>query len=272
MTLLNPYAFSPWFLAAAMMASEPASTAKSPDTTGAKTPDAAAPKEGTAKAPELFEHALPLGETADPANAILLAGVEYPGYSDEYARDEWYWQLGLGLVTTKSSQGPNEDVDFDEGFAANLGFGRRFGVEDGNNIDYTLGLEAYWSDQDADSSRFSSSGRDVTVGSLLLNGGIEYAATEKIKLYGGLGIGPSWISVGNAGDSLGEFDEEDGPFLTWQAKGGVMWQATPSTAWLLGYRFLNADDAQIDDSSVDDLDFELQTQQHVLEVGVQFRL
>jgi opacity protein-like surface antigen len=105
-----------------------------------------------------------------------------------------------------------------------------------------------------------------------LNGGIEYAATEKIKLYGGLGIGPSWISIGNAGDSLGEFDAEDGPFLTWQAKGGVMWQATPSTAWLLGYRFLNIDNVQIDDSSVDDLDFDLETRQHVLEVGVQFRM
>jgi opacity protein-like surface antigen len=49
----------------------------------------------------------------------------------------------------------------------------------------------------------------------------------------------------------------------------VAWHLSENTTFSVGYRFLNIDDAEIDDD-LGDASFDLETQQHVLEVGLTF--
>ena len=47
--------------------------------------------------------------------------------------------------------------------------------------------------------------------------------------------------------------------------------ASDDVAWTLGYRFLNIDDAEIDDD-LGGASFDLETQQHIFQLGVRFQL
>ena len=85
------------------------------------------------------------------------------------------------------------------------------------------------------------------------------------------GIGAAMLDVGTESDALNDFDDEDGPFLTWQLRAGVQWQLSERVALNAGYRFLNIDDAEIDDD-IGDADFDLETQQHVIDVGLSLGL
>jgi opacity protein-like surface antigen len=77
------------------------------------------------------------------------------------------------------------------------------------------------------------------------------------------------MDVGTQSDSLHDFDSDDGPFLAWQAKAGFVWRTSSSMSVLLGYRFINVDDNQIDDD-IGAASFELSTEQHVIELGLRF--
>lgn len=182
-----------------------------------------------------------------------------------------YIQLGAGLTTTSEADGPGEEIDFDEGYAIPVAIGYRFGANDGNAVAFDLEFEGLWTDQDADDSGTLQAVTDVSVLAGLVNGLAEYAVSERFALYGGAGLGLAGMDVGTSSDALNDFDEEDGPFLAWQLKAGVRLWSTESTAWSLGYRFLNIDDAEIDDD-IGGASFDLETEQHVVELGVRFSL
>ena len=74
---------------------------------------------------------------------------------------------------------------------------------------------------------------------------------------------------GAPSDSFNDFEDEDGPFLAWQARGGLQLWTSPSLAWNLGYRFLNIDAVEIDDD-LGGAEFDLETSQHLLEIGASF--
>jgi opacity protein-like surface antigen len=186
-------------------------------------------------------------------------------------RESWYVQIGAGLVTTTDSDGPDEDVEFDEGFAIPLAVGYRFGADDSNALAFDLEFEALYTDQDADDEGFIEAVNDVTVVAGFIDGVGDLALGQNFSLYGGAGIGLAALDVGTESDSLNSFEEEDGPFLAWQGKAGFRWYATPSVSWSVGYRFVNIDDAEIDDDT-GGASFDLETQQHALELGVRFWL
>ncbi len=180
-----------------------------------------------------------------------------------------YLQVGGGLVTTEDSDGPDEDVEFDEGYLVSVALGHRFASS--SPLAFDLELEGVWTDQDADDDGALQAVNDVTSIGALVNGLVDFRMTRSISLYGGAGIGATWLDIGTESDALNDFDDEDGPFLTWQAKAGVAFAIARSAELRVGYRFHNIDDAEIDDG-IGDSSFDLETSQHVLEVGLRFGL
>lgn len=185
--------------------------------------------------------------------------------------DGMYLQLGAGLTTTHDANGPGEEIDFDEGYAIPVAIGCRFGASDGNPVAFDVEFEGLWTDQDADDSGTLQAVTDVSVLGGLVNGLAEFAVSDRLALYAGAGLGLAALDVGTTSDALNDFDEEDGPFLAWQLKAGVRLWTSERTAWSLGYRFLNIDDAEIDDD-IGGASFDFETEQHVVELGLRFGL
>lgn len=191
----------------------------------------------------------------------------YPAVQD-VDDSPWYWSLGASLVTTTSSDGPaDEDIDFDEGWGAQVAFGRRHYGELDNSLVFDLELEALYTDQEPDTD--DGPLNDLNTAAIMLNGLGAVALNEGAEIYFGGGLGLGWLDVGTRSDGLSSFDDEDGPFLAWQLRAGVRFDVSESTQLEVGYRFLNIDDAEIDDG-VGDSDFDLATKQHSLGFGVRF--
>jgi opacity protein-like surface antigen len=177
----------------------------------------------------------------------------------------WYLRINAGGVTTTNSNGPSEDVEFDEGWLAAIAIGRR--LTDGlGTVDFSVELEGVYTSQDANDNTAVD---DVATIAPYLNGVFDFHLSETFSIYAGAGLGLAWMNVGTETNSLGDFSDEDGTFFTWQAKAGVKWHFSPYTAVTLGYRFRNIDDNHID-NSVDNTSFDLQTEQHVIEAGIEF--
>jgi len=206
-------------------------------------------------------------EVAAPAEVVWTATA--PTFVQSEARERRnYLRLGGGLVTTEDSSGPDEDIEFDEGYLLSVAIGQRFGASD-TGLGLALELEGIWTDQDADDTGPLQAVSDVTVGAVMINGVLDLRLADQISLYGGAGVGAAWVDVGTKSDSLHDFDADDGPRLAWQAKAGLAWQLGGNTSVFAGYRFLNIDDSDIDDG-IGTSSFDLETQQHVLEVGLLF--
>jgi len=176
-----------------------------------------------------------------------------------------YLNVGVGLTSTDDSDSGDQEVDFDEGWGIPIALGYHWDREAGRGITFDAEIEAVYTDQDAESDV-----QELTVFGVLLNGIVNVPVSHALGVYGGAGIGMGWLDV-STGGGLDGFEEEDGPFLAWQAKAGLRWWSSDSVSWNVGYRFLNVDDAELDDDA-SDASFDLETRQHMLEIGVRFRL
>jgi opacity protein-like surface antigen len=187
--------------------------------------------------------------STDSTYALVARQVGDPVVSTFYLR------LTGGFVTTKDSSDNGEDIEFDEGWLASVGIGDR-----------VASLTRDWTDQDTDQDGvLGPNVTDVNVGAVLLNGLLDFPLIrDTLSIYGGAGIGVSWLQIDGSG-----FDEDDGPFLSWQAKAGLAWRFTPSTAVHIGYRLLNVDNAELDDNA-SAASFDIETRQHSLEAGLLF--
>jgi opacity protein-like surface antigen len=181
----------------------------------------------------------------------------------ELSSGGWYARLSGGLVTTKDTDGPgNEKVEFDEGFLLGAALGQRVTSDKGPfNLD--VDVEALWTQQDASTSGALQAVDDVTVLAGLLNLTLNYSVAPRAAIYLGGGVGAAWMDVGTGSG----FADDDGPFLAWQARTGLEWRFAPSFAATVGYRLLNIDDNNID-SGIGNSSFDLETQQHALEIGL----
>ncbi|MEZ6014985.1 MAG: outer membrane beta-barrel protein [Planctomycetota bacterium] len=206
----------------------------------------------------------PLPSNAGAASPAFALYDERVGTSSP-----WYWSAGFSLVTTSSSDGPGEEIDFNEGWGLQLAVGRRFygATEDGMTFD--LELEGLYTDQDSDDNAATRPVDDLNTAGVLLNGLAAFRVAEEAEVFVGAGLGLGWLDVGTRSDSLSSFDDEDGPFLAWQLRAGVRFDLSETTDLEVGYRFLNIDDAQVDDG-LGNSSFELQTQQHSLGLSVRF--
>lgn len=220
----------------------------------------------------LVAHLLP---TPAPQPAPALPAVEPLSavaprlLQTEPPSPDWYVALGFQTVTTRNVDGPNEEIDFDEGFAIPLALGHRFHASEDGRFGVSVELEGIYTDQEAEDDNFFSAVRDITGVSVLVNGVLDYAITEVVGVYGGLGVGLSWLDINTEDDGLSTFEDEDGPFLAWQAKAGVLFRVSESFGIDLAYRFLNIDDAEIDDTN-GNASFDLETQQHMIGLGLRF--
>lgn len=208
----------------------------------------------------------PAWATPEPLFATTTAAIPQDMHAEHHAG--WYARFNVGWTTTENSDGPDEEVDFDEGFLLAAAVGHSFGRGQ-SATDFGLEFEGIWTDQEADTNGPAQPVRDTNVGALMLNGTIDFRIAEKFSIYGAAGLGGAWVDVGTESDTLSDFDEEDGPFLAWQAKAGIAWHFGARTALQIGYRFFNVDDVELDDDA-NDASFELETQQHVLEAGIVF--
>jgi opacity protein-like surface antigen len=211
---------------------------------------------------------------ADPAAAALERAY---GQERETVRvrdtDTWnpggsYLRLMGGLMSMEDSEGPSGDIEFDEGYLVSIAFGQRMssGV---NPLNFDLELEGVWSDTDTDEDGPIMAVSDVTTIGGFLNGIVDLRLADRFSLYGGAGIGMAWMDIGTESDAINDFEDEDGPFLAWQLKAGLMWRTSRDIALVLGYRFVNVDDVNIDDD-LGGAEFDLETEQHVVEAGLRF--
>jgi len=199
------------------------------------------------------------------SNATSLVSSLEPPMALEPTGGDGYLRIGGGLVTTTSSSGPDEDIDFDEGVLASVAFGQR--MNRGAGANFSLELEGVWSDQDADDQGPIVAVQDVTVGAVFLNGVFDIPLGERASAYLGAGIGAAWVDVGTTSDAVNDFDSDEGPYLSWQARAGLEWRFASSTALYVGYLFMNIDDVDISDD-LGAASFDLETQQHVIEAGL----
>jgi len=207
-----------------------------------------------------------------PASSALSTPLP-TGYALVADRDgrtsPWYWSLGASAVTTRSSDGPSEDVDFDEGWGAQLAVGRRYFGDSDDAVMFDLELEGLYTDQDSDSDGPLRPIDDLTTAGIFFNGLAALAVAERVELFAGGGLGLAWLDVGTRSGSLNSFDDEDGPFFAWQLRAGLRFQVGARSSLEVGYRFLNIDDAEIDDG-IGSSGFALETQQHSLGLSIRF--
>lgn len=204
----------------------------------------------------------------EPAPAALTVPPVAPMWVEDWNGGDTFFRINGGFMTVADSDGPSEDVKFDEGYLLALAIGQRL-TKGERALNFDLELEGVWTDTDVDDSGTIQAISDVSTIGVLVNGMLDFRLADRMSLYGGAGIGVAWMDVGTESDALNDFDDEDGPFLAWQAKAGVMWRTSPEFALTFGYRFMNVDDNEIDDS-LGGADFDLQTEQHVLELGLRF--
>lgn len=179
-----------------------------------------------------------------------------------------YLRLSGGLVTTKSSDGPDESIDFNEGYLLAVGFGQRMSSGD-QALNFDLELEAVWDKQEAGDQGPIEAVSDLAVLGGFLNGMLDFRLADRLSIYAGGGIGAAWVDVETNSNSINDFNSDNGPNFAWQAKAGLEWRTSQSVALFVGYRFLNIDDTQIEDG-IGSSSFDLQTEQHTLEVGLRF--
>ncbi|MBK8180551.1 MAG: porin family protein [Planctomycetes bacterium] len=220
--------------------------------------------------PTCFALSLSVGETpATPApeRPLLLTDSDQDLLGRGDPRRSWYGRVNAGLVTTDDSRGPgNEDVEFDEGFLLSAALGKRVSSGTGP-VAVDVDVEALWTQQDASTSGVLQAVDEITVLAGMLNVTLDLRVAEPVSVYVGAGAGAAWMDVGTSGG----FHDDDGPFLAWQARGGVEWRFAPRMAARVGYRFLNIDNNNIDDG-IGNSSFDLETKQHVLELGLTFEL
>ena len=219
-----------------------------------------------AAAPQYDE---PVFASADLTSASLYSALHAPppppASIQSYDRGTSYWRIGAGLTSTNDSQGLSDDLSFDEGVAVSIGWGRRsapFG-----EACWALELEAFYSDQDVDATGLTTATSDVSVLALFGNAIYNFPLGQSFEGYVGGGIGLAGVTVGDFSDDLSDFDEDDGPYFSWQGKAGIHLLSGQSSELGIGYRFLNVDDTEIDDGSSS---FDLETTQHVLELSYGF--
>lgn len=187
-----------------------------------------------------------------------------PAVKDE---SPWYWSLGASLVTTSSSDGPSEEIDFDEGWGLQAALGRRFYGDNDGGLLFDAEIEALYTDQEPDSE--GGPLNDLNTAAIILNGLAAVPLGERAEVFFGGGLGLGWLDVGTRRDGLDTFDDEDGPFFAWQLRAGIRFDVGTATQLEVGYRFLNIDDAEVD-SGLGNSDFDLQTEQHSLGLSVRF--
>ena len=217
-----------------------------------------------------------LDEAVSAVNSVDYARPYFP--QDEptgaFGRADitgWYIAGGFGTTTTTDSDGPSEDIEFDEGWAVPFAIGCHHTGDVSDRWSWDFELEGLYTDQDADDDPPLEAVRDITVAAALLNAIVDFSIAENWAIYAGGGVGAAWLDIGTESDNLHDFNEDDGPFLAWQGKAGLRWFTTDSLSLNLGYRFLNVDDAEIDDD-IGNSSFDLETQQHILEVGLRVLL
>jgi opacity protein-like surface antigen len=179
----------------------------------------------------------------------------------------WYWSLGGSFVTTRSSDGPSEEIDFDEGWGAQVAFGHRHYGSEKRSLMFDLEVEGLYTDQEPD--RDDGPFEDLNTAAIMLNALGALPVGERAEVFFGGGLGLGWLDIGSSSDGLNSFDDEDGPFFAWQLRAGLRFDVAATTQLEVGYRFMNIDDAQIDDG-IGDSDFDLETEQHSLGLSVRF--
>jgi opacity protein-like surface antigen len=181
-----------------------------------------------------------------------------------------YLRLNGGLITTRTADGPSEDIEFKDGYLVAAAIGQRMSSGD-QPLNFDLELEGVYTNQDSkDNGAIDPVGAVKTLGGFL-NGELDFRVADRLSLYAAGGVGADWLDVDTHTSSAHNFHSDGGPHFAWQAKAGVMWHLTSATALTLGYRFMNIADDEVKDG-LGGSSFSLQTEQHVIEVGLSFGL
>jgi len=211
-----------------------------------------------------------MGGAAVNSATPLTTSAWLPSATQDGTRDDtspWYWSLGASFVTTRSSDGPSEEINFDDGWGLQVALGRRIHGDSEADLAFDFEVEGLYTDQEADSD--GGPLNDLNTAAIMLNGLGALPVGERAEFFFGGGLGLGWLDVGTRSDGLSSFDDEDGPFFAWQLRAGLRFDVAETTQLEVGYRFLNIDDAQVDDG-IGDSDFDLKTEQHSLGVSVRF--
>ncbi len=203
-----------------------------------------------------------------------LASFALPAQDDSVTDDGGlYLQLGFGLTSAQDSGGPDSanDVEYDQGELYSLALGMHFGPAEPGRLGFDLELEAIYGEQEIEARGGIVDPSDTSFAALMVNGLLDFSLSEQFALYGGAGIGIAGLDVDSVDDGVNTFEDDDKALFAWQLKGGARLRMTSHTSLNLGYRWLQIDDATLSDS-VNDVDFDLESGLHVLELGLRFTL
>ena len=176
-----------------------------------------------------------------------------------------YLRVNGGLVTSMDSTGPDEDIDFDEGYLVSGAIGQRM-LSPRYPLNFDLEIEGLWSSLEARDEAPIVALDDVGLAGAFLNGTFDLRLGGRLSAYAGAGIGGAWMDLDTQRDALYDFVDEDGPFLAWQAKAGLSWRLSRRSALSVGYRYLAVEDIEIEEG-VSGANFDLETEQHAIEFG-----
>jgi opacity protein-like surface antigen len=223
---------------------------------------------GAQPAPALAPAEAPPAELVAVAPSAPPQVFSRPSYSDDGGARyvEPYVRVTGGAITAESSDAPDEDIDFEEGYLVSVAVGSRIGAAE-TGLGFGFEFEGLWTELDADDDGPIEAVTEVIAIGALVGGVVDYRIADAFALYASAGAGVAWLDVDTGADALHDFDDDDEASFVWQARAGIAWRLTSETALHVGYRYLAFDDVEIEDD-VGAASFDLEVRQHGIEIGV----
>jgi opacity protein-like surface antigen len=207
-----------------------------------------------------------------PLASLVLVSSLAPSISAQVERESpWYLTFDIGADSVVDiDSNPTGTVSYDTGISSSLAVGRHLF---GGKLAFNGELETFYSFtrlDDGDLVKLSpNSPRDHASLALLVNGMLEWNLGKSFAWYGGVGVG--YASVRLDSFDFGDLDQVDKSALAYQFKIGALYRLGQNLDFLLGYRYFQTEDIQID-NVVTLSSFDVTNQENIFEAGLRWGL
>ncbi len=207
------------------------------------------------------------------ATVLFVSSFASSAFAQDRSESPWYIGFDLGaLSVTDIDQNPTGTVGYDTGVSMALALGRHLIRSDSLDFSGELeGLYAFTKLDDGDLVNIPSAiSRDYGNLAWFVNGVLDWKLSEDFGWYGGAGVGYA------SGIRLQSFDsgnlaQADTQAIAFQFKLGAIFHMGGRYDFLLGYRYFQTEDVQID-NLVTLTSFDVTNQANIFEAGVRWGL
>jgi opacity protein-like surface antigen len=208
------------------------------------------------------------------ASLVLVTSLASSVSAQDRDENPWYLTFNIGAAfPAEVDENPTGTVGYDTGIATALAVGRR--LSDSDSLDVAAELEGLYAfsqidEGDLDALPATNSPRDAGNLAWFLNGVLEWNFSKTFAWYGGAGIGYATGIELEAFD-FGDLDQADKDALAFQFKLGAVYRLGGNVDFLLGYRYYQTEDIQVD-NIVSQSSFDITNQINVVELGMRWGL